>query len=64
VDFSVAHYGVTKMLAERCWRVEVNTAAEQFRQFVLHGDEGVTGYVAWFELDENVDVTVRAEVIA
>ena len=44
--------------------MQVNPAAHEPREFVLEVDHGEARHVPGIELDENVDVTLWAEVVA
>lgn len=55
---------VAEVPAEGRRRVEIDSSAKNLGQLVLDGDEAESRDVAGLELDENIDVAVRAVVIS
>ena len=54
---------VTEVLAQRVRRVQVHAASQDPRQLLLHREEGESRGLSWLELDQDIDVAVRREVI-
>ena len=55
---------ITKISTEESRRVEINPSAQHFRQLDLHAEKRETGRFTLLELDQHVDVAVRAKVVA
>src|SRR5918911_200318 len=64
----IEHLGLTydrvpELRTQRRRGVQVHAPAEECGQLVLQGDEGEAGHMPGLELDQHVEIAVRAEVV-
>src|SRR5512136_241818 len=60
----LSHDAVAEVSAQRAGRVQVHAAPENGRELLLQVEEGKTRDVAGLELDQDVYVALRPEVVA
>src|SRR6266849_10601542 len=64
LDNGFGLHALTEVGTEPLQGVEIDLAPKEIRQLLLHAEERETRNVVRIELDQHVDVTVRAEVVA
>jgi hypothetical protein len=64
LNSGLRQHAVPEVGAEELGGVELDALVEEVGELSLQAEEGQAGDVAGFELDEDVDIAVRAEVLA
>ena len=62
VHLSLALNLLTEMAAERAGRVQIYSATDHLREFILESGESETRNMTGFEFNENIDVAVRSKI--